>query len=237
MRGTKNNLNNRQKGRKKQPKNLGDHRIVLNNKNECETQSPYNYSNMNNAAQPWRVPFGTQIKYFDTNLSMTVVGNWTIVDITGMTQGPGVIQRIGNLVQLHEITLNFLIDAQNTDVFTAVRFAVVQWVPESDLVSITGGSVYETNNDVTSFANWDKTRNYRILKDVRIAMSGTSGGPTIAGYQTFSFDVPIRKAARTLTFNGATDACNKVYFMALGNSALAPFPNLTGRARLLFSDS
>jgi len=119
--------------------------------------------------------------------------------------------------------------------FTAVRFMVVQQLPNSGLLTFTMTNVMQISNDVNSFYNVDLASNFRILHDEVLAMSGVAASPTPSGYQSIYRKVNLKDAVKNLLFNNAATTCSgKVFFVALGNSLIAPFPNLIGYSRVYF---
>jgi hypothetical protein len=183
-----------------------------------------------------RIPRMIDPRYIDINLGMSVVSLWTLVDMTPVTQGVGDTQRLGRYTRLNRAELQFTIDAQNADVFTTVRFLVVQWVPQSSNQPFTMNEVLQLANDVNSFYNVDAGSGYKILHDEKLAMSGTITNPTISGFQTIYRRVNLRRANKNQLYAiGTVTSFNKLFFVAISNSNISPFPAIVGYSRVYFS--
>lgn len=213
-------------------------KVRIKNKNVDEHDESTNVK-LRDQIQPWTIPRGQTIKYIDTSISFAgVAATWGIVDISAIASGTGSSNKLGTVVDIIGLSLNFDLVALNSDIFTAVQWAVVQWTQESASLPPSGSLIFQTNNSPYSFSNWDNTRMYRILERRTLAMAGTSTNPTNSGYQWVSVNIDLSSAAKRMIFvSGSTSGTNKLYFFVISTSAIAPFPVMTGNARLVFSDA
>jgi len=220
------NKTNNNKRRNRQPRQLNT------------TSAPNTtHDQLANLQMPYRkIPKLLDPRYIDTNLGMSVTSVWTNVDITPVVQGAGDNNRTGRYTRLTNAELQFTVEAINADVFTAVRFLVVQWEPQSNNQVFTMSAVMQIINDVNSFYNVDASEGVRIIHDEKLTLTGTASVPTTSGYQTKVLKLNLSKAKRNQLYaQGTTSSFNKLFFVAISNSSVAPFPNIVGYSRVYFN--
>jgi len=184
-----------------------------------------------------RVPYMKSPRYIDVDISLnSVISNWSIVDMTPITQGAGNSNRVGPYARIMRVEVGFQMLAINADIFTATRFMIIQWLPQSNNQAFTMSEVMQTNNSLNSFTNFDASAGFSVLEDHKITQAGTPSAPTATGYLSYDFVVDLRRCMRNQLYaTNTTSSFGKLFFVAISNSSVAPFPSIQGISRTYFA--
>jgi hypothetical protein len=191
-----------------------------------------------NGYQPLRQPVGEELKFLDLPLqsfSVSSIGN--IIDLTPVTQGIGVSQRIGDSLKMQSLTLNYSSIMLNSDLNTTTRIIIFQWVNNSGL-SFPAPINLLQNVDVYGFYNWEASPLFRILDDFTVFQTGLATAPTDSGNQgQIGRTISLSAAHRMIKFTaGITSGADKIFMFALSDSLVAPFPLFNFRSRFVYYD-
>jgi hypothetical protein len=218
---------------------------INNKKNKNNGKKPQGRRPIVVSAQPWitntkltfpnaGIPRLVSPRYIIVSLNMNVLSLYTIIDLMPVNQGVGDNNRLGRYCRIKNIMLDFELSTQNADIFTNTRYLLVQWVPQSINQVITAASILQTPSDIHSPYNVDAAESYTILYDSKNAQSGTASVPTPTGYLNVlkKFNSGFHK--NQLYANATSSSFHKIYFMAISNSSLAPFPVIAGNSTINF---
>jgi hypothetical protein len=228
-------VQNRRK--KKGPRNGQSRNTIRQRRNQrnMNDESNHNITERKGLIMNAGIPRPMSPRYVYAQLDGNVVSSWTIVDITPIFPGSGDTNRTGRYVRLQDIHLLFSVNAQNADIFTNTRIVLFQWVPQSFNQPVNMGSVFETNNYIYSPYNVDAAESYTILWDTFAAQSGTGSNPTPSGNLVYN-KLFTRGFHRDQLYGAVTaGSFHKIYFAYLSNSALIPFPALSGVSTVRFN--
>jgi len=176
-----------------------------------------------------------EIKYFDQyQISTSVTAAGTITNISDITRGDDVTQRIGNQVTLKEIQfrVGMYINANATQ--TALRIMVIQDTFGTNAPSVS--DVLETAFLGSYYSEiaptyWDYRKRFRILKDDVTYLCKASSASGVAKQFTVKLGFNSQHIGSSTTFK------NQVYLLLVSNESNAlNLPVINIHSRLLFTD-
>lgn len=176
-----------------------------------------------------------EIKYFDQyQISTSVTAAGTITNISDITRGNDVTQRIGNQVTLKEIQfrVGMYINANATQ--TALRIVVIQDTFGTNAPSVSDvletaflGSYYSEIAPIY----WDYRKRFRILKDDVTYLCKSANTSGVAKQFTVKLGFNSQHIGSSTTFK------NQVYLLLVSNESNAlNLPVINIHSRLLFTD-
>jgi len=176
-----------------------------------------------------------EIKYFDQyQISTSVTAAGTITNISDITRGNDVTQRIGNQVTLKEIEfrVGMYINANATQ--TALRIVVIQDTFGTNAPSVSDiletaflGSYYSEVAPIY----WDYRKRFRILKDDVTYLCKSANTSGVAKHFTVKLGFNSQHIGSSTTFK------NQVYLLLVSNESNAlNLPVINIHSRLLFTD-
>jgi hypothetical protein len=192
------------------------------------------YTNTKPISFSTAIPRLVSPRYILTQLDGNCVSSWTIVDVTPILQGTGDTNRLGRYARVHQLEMHYSLNAQNADIFSRVRVVLVQWKPESGNQPFNMAEVFQTNNYIYSPYNIDAAGGYSFLYDESFAMSGTASAPTVSGCIIRRIRCNKGFQKNQLYASLTAQSFNKIFFCYLSDSALIPFPSLSGVGTVKF---
>lgn len=173
-------------------------------------------------------------KYFDQTIANNPTTSGNIANISDITRGNDVTQRVGNEVFLK--TIEFRISASlNTNVTkAAIRYIVMvdkmgynAPVPSDVLETALLGTVY---TDISPYV-WDYRKRFTILKDEVLSL--TKGGPN--EYVTRHFT--LRLGFNSYNIGAGTTFKNQIYILIVGaETNVLNLSTFQYNSRLIFTD-
>lgn len=176
-----------------------------------------------------------EVKYFDQyQISTSVPATGTLTNISDITRGDEVTQRIGNQVLLKEIQfrVGMYLNANATQ--TALRIIVLQDTFGTNAPAVSDvletaflGSYY---SEVAPYY-WDYRKRFRILKDEVTYLCKQSGKSGVAKQFTIKLGFNSQHIGASTTFK------NQVYLLLVSNESNAlNLPVINIHSRLLYTD-
>jgi len=186
-----------------------------------------------------RAKGGPVVKFFDNSLFNATIG--TIPTVQGLyapAQGAQVTQRVGDVAFLHKMYLTYTCNAANTDVFSALRVILFQWRPNNGLIAPVATDILQITADgIYAMYDWNFSDQYRILYDKLHTFAGTATNPATSCNQCVSQSISLASAFKKVNFSiGAVTCSNSIYFLAVSDSLVLPFPNLLLKSRITFEE-
>jgi len=181
---------------------------------------------------------GQGTKRFDVLGTIPVFSTPTITLLSGITQGPGVSQRVGDAVKLESLTLWWDAVTQNADIFSGTVFAIIQYLENSIVGPPTALILLEYPGNVLTPFNWSNSPLYRVLYQRGLFQSGTAAVPTNSGYQgDLGVTIPLNSAKPFIKYAPASiQGFGNIYLITYSNSLLAPTPSYDFISRLTYRD-
>ncbi len=179
------------------------------------------------------------VKFFDCNLTtVSPLTTGTITGLLGPAQGAAVNQRIGDIIYLQKMWINYTCDAANADVYSSLRVIVFQWHPNNGLIVPTASDILQlVSTSVYAMYDWNFADQYTILYDKLHSFAGLSTAPTASSNQCFGGQIDLSRASKQCNFSiGSTFSSNSIYLLAISDSAIIPTPNLTFVSRITFEE-
>lgn len=175
-----------------------------------------------------------ELKYFDQTIAINPVTTATLHNISDITRGDQVTQRIGNEVFLKNIEFRAsALLSPNTTNGTIRYFVFVDTMGynapvASDLLE---SALLGTNYTDISPMNWDYRKRFIIKKDEVISL--TKGGPN--EYWFKSFTIPLN--VKSFHIGAATTFKNQVYILIVGTETnVLNLSTFKYNSRLVFTD-
>lgn len=173
-------------------------------------------------------------KYFDQTIAVNPVTNGTIANISDITRGDEVTQRIGNQVFLKSIEFRTSASLNTNVTKAAIRYIVMidkmgYNAPVASDVLEVGllGSVY---TDISPYV-WDYKKRFTILRDEVLSL--TKGGPN--EYVTRHFTLKLN--VRSFHIGAATTFKNQIYILIVGaETNVLNLSTFQYNSRLVFTD-
>lgn len=173
-------------------------------------------------------------KYFDQSLALGAVVNGNIYNISDITRGDQVTQRIGNQVTLKKIDFRASFSI-NTNVDKAmIRYLLLVDKQGYNAPSVTdvlqSGLVGTTYTDISPY-EWDYRRRFKVLHDEVVAMNKNGSN----GYTFRQLSVKLNLES---TYIGAsTTFTNQIYLIVIGSETnILDISNFQYHSRIEFTD-
>jgi len=175
-----------------------------------------------------------ELKYFDQTIANNPTTAGNIANISDITRGQDVTQRIGNEVYLHRIEFRVSASLNPNVTKAAVRYIVlvdrmgynapaISDVLESGLL----GTVY---TDISPYV-WDYRKRFTVLKDEVLSL--TKGGPN--EYLTRHF--VLKLGFKSFNIGAATTFKNQLYILIVGaETNVLNLSTFQYNSRLIFTD-
>jgi hypothetical protein len=181
---------------------------------------------------------GQGTKRFDVLNNIPIFSTPTIQLVTGVTQGVGVTQRIGDAIKLESLTFWWDCSTQNADIFSGVVIVFFQYLENAIVGPPTAAVLLEYPGNVLSPFNWSNSPIYRVLYQRGLFQSGTASVPTSSGYQgDLGVNIPLNSAKPFVKYApGSIQGFGNIYLMVYSNSIIAPTPSFDYITRLTFRD-
>jgi len=196
---------------------------------------------------PRPLKFGVEPKFIDTlSLANSVGSGGTLFDLCLVPQGGAQSQRIGDFLQPLKCLFNFSLYTVNSDIVTTVRLIFIRWIVHTALSapSVVGILQNAGGSNVLSHFDFATQDNYVILSDRQYQQAGIPAAPTVSSnIGATGMNIPIKhmfekNVITEIEFNaGATTGSNKIFLLAISDSALVPFPILNFSNRLYYEDT
>jgi len=174
-------------------------------------------------------------KYFDQSLSGGITCTGGMTNISDVTRGVEVTQRIGNQITLKELQMRLYFDLNPNVETTAIRYLIVldkqgynapviSDVLESGLL---GGSY-------TSICPlyWDYMRRFRVLRDEVVTL--VKGGSNQCVQRNFTINL---KGIKSYHIGASTTFANQIYLVQVGNETnVLDISTMMYHSRLIYTD-
>jgi len=187
---------------------------------------------------PKRQGFGT-MKVYD--LALQTLAPTTTAIITPLfapAQGVALNNRVGDVVYLDQMDMNYTCDAANSDIYSNLRVMCIQWHNNSSLVAPTLATILQTVSDgIYGVLDYGYSDQFTVFWDERHSFSGTATNPTASSNQGAKMVFPAGTFKRKVIFNtGTTAGSNLPYMISFSDSAAAPSPNLIFKSRITYQE-
>jgi len=182
-----------------------------------------------------------ETKYFDVlSLGNAIGSGATTFLVDNIPQGVSQSHRIGDFVSIRKIILNYSIYTVNSDIVTTIRLVLFRWVPDNSLHTVVVGDILESpaSANTLSHYNFQLQDNYEVLWEKQFQQSGIPTAPTDrSNVGATGLIIPVGKHPDQEFQLGSNSGSNQLYFLAISDSALTPFPILNFSFRFYFEDS
>lgn len=173
-------------------------------------------------------------KYFDQSLSSGVTAVGLLYNISDITRGTDVTQRVGNQVTLKSIEFRLSFSLNSNVTKAAVRFLVVldKQGYNAPVVSdiLEPGLINTTYTDIAPY-HWDYRKRFDVKKDEVVSL--TKGGPQ--EYTTRHFVMPLNLQSQHI--GASTTFKNQLYLLVIGSELnIANISSFQYHSRLIFTD-
>lgn len=177
-----------------------------------------------------------QLKYYDIQVVGSVVALASYNILSTIPQGVAQSQRVGDKVRLVRASIHLNISTANSDVFNTVRLIWFRWIPNTASLTPGSGSILEnpTTQGVLSHYNYEGRKEYQILKDELLSMTGTGTNPTVNSNIVQRFNIPLNFDV-VYNVSATTGTCH-LYCLNMSDSAVTPYPELNYWCRLWYLD-
>lgn len=177
-----------------------------------------------------------ELKISDTTINTTIDNTGTLFDLTDMAQGVTEANRVGNKCAPKWIDVR--LSCLPADGRQIMRFVLFQWHADdgshapaaTDILQ--AGLVTSGTYAVYAGLNNDDRALFRVLADWSYAMT--------LGECDSNFTLVVKRvkaAMRQIEFNGTlTTGTEKLYLLAISDSAAVSHPSLTGVVRVHYAD-
>jgi len=180
-------------------------------------------------------------KYFDfLSLANSVGAGATLFALGGIPQGNTQSERIGDFVRVTKLVLNYSLYIVNSDIVTTIRIILFRWIPATQLVLPVVGDILEapSSSNVLSHFNFQTQDNYEVLWEKQFRASGTTTAPTVnSNFGATGLTLPVGKFPNQEYNLGGVFGTGQLYFLAISDSALTPFPIWNFSLRTYYEDT
>jgi hypothetical protein len=180
-------------------------------------------------------------KYFDfLSLANSIGAGATLFGVGGVPQGSAQSNRIGDFISVRRLYLNYSLYIANADIVTTVRIILFRWIPNSGLLLPTVAALLEapSSSNVLSHYNFQNQQNYEVMWEKQFRAVGTATNPTTASnFGATGLSLPVGRNPDQEYGLGATSGSNQLFFLAISDSALTPFPIWNYSLRTYYEDT
>jgi len=175
-----------------------------------------------------------ELKHFDQSLQLGAVVGGNIYNISDITRGTDVTQRVGNEVYLKEVRvrLSFSINSAVDKAMIRYIFLIDTMGANAPVVTdvLEAGLVGTSYTDICPYY-WDYRKRFRILKDEVVPLNKYSSN----GYTFRAFDLPLN--VKSYNIGAATTFKNHLYVLLIGSELnVLNISSVQYHTRLLFTD-
>lgn len=175
-----------------------------------------------------------ELKYFDQSLSFGAVVAGNIINISDVTRGTDVTQRIGNEIFLKEIQFRMSFSISPNVDKAAIRYIVLVDLQGYNAPVVTdvleAGLVGTTYTDIAPY-HWDYRKRFRILTDKVMNLVKYSEH----GYIQKRFTLPLN--IKSYNIGAGTTFKNQIYLLVIGSETnVLNISNFQYHSRLIFTD-
>jgi len=182
-----------------------------------------------------------ELKYFDVlSLANNIGAGATIFSIDAVPQGVGQSQRIGDFISTKKIILNYSLYCVNSDIVTTIRIILFRWRPSTALVNPLVGSILEAPSSANALShfNYQIQDNYDVLWEHQFRASGIPTAPnTSSNFGQTGLSLPVGRYGDQEFSLANTVGTNQLFFLALSDSSLTPFPIWNFSVRTYYEDT
>jgi hypothetical protein len=173
-------------------------------------------------------------KYFDQSLALGAVVNGNIYNISDITRGDQVTQRIGNQVTLKKIDFRASFSININVDKAMIRYLLLVDKQGYNAPSVTdvlqSGLVGTTYTDICPY-EWDYRRRFKVLHDEVVAMNKNGSN----GY-TFR-QLSIKLNLESTYIGASTTFTNQIYLIVIGSETnILDISNFQYHSRIEFTD-
>lgn len=226
--------NQANKGKKKTPpKRQKKQRVILN---EMHTDMINSCLITANGRQPNKRRGEGDLHYIDVKQTLSPTSSGTILSsLVPAPQGITVSSRIGDTVYLHDMFINYSLNAANSDVVSMTRVIIFQWHPTNALVAPVVNDILDTT-DIYSMYLFQFSAQFTILYDRLHFSSGTAASPASSANQGYFGRISLAKARKKIQYSkSSTLGANELFMLIISDSTIAPFPSYIGNTRVFFT--
>lgn len=173
-----------------------------------------------------RINQNSEQKHYDTTYGSAVSSTGITIQMTGVAQGDGDNQRIGDSIQFSELSFRMLFE--NIDNYNVLRMLVVQWHPNDavdpcEVTKVLNSASYLSN------LNWHRRSDYRVLYDNMFKVD--SDDPVAIK------KVVIKNKVRKVLYNeGTPTGHNQIFLIIISDSTTINHPQVNYHRRLTYYD-
>lgn len=178
-------------------------------------------------------------KYFDINVSGSMLATVSYNLLSSIPQGSAQSQRVGDTLWIKGVSFRYEIATANSDIFNLVRVIIFSWIPNTSSITPGSTSILESplTQVVQSFYNYEGRQDFCVFYDSIMAMTGTASAPTIGSLRHVEQHIAFSGKGYELQYNpGATTGTRQIYTLVMSDSAVSPNPAIDLWARLYYTD-
>jgi len=174
------------------------------------------------------------VKYFDQSLQLGAVTSGNLYNISDVTRGDEVTQRIGNEIFLKKIEFRISASLNSNVTKASIRYLILidKMGYNAPVVTdiLDAGLVGTSYSDIAPYY-WDYKRRFVIRRDVVLSL--TKGG--VNEYLARRFSIPLNLRANYI--GSATTFKNQVYLLIIGSETnVLNISSFQYHSRLHFTD-
>lgn len=173
-------------------------------------------------------------KYFDQTIAINPVVAGTLHNISDITRGTDVTQRLGNEVTLQKVEFRLSASLNPNITKAAIRYIIFidtmgyNAPAVSDMLEL--ALIGTTYTDISPYV-WDYRKRFRVLKDEVLSL--TQGGPNEYIAKQFS----IKLGIQSYNIGASTTFKNQLYILIIGaETNVLNLSTFQYNSRLLFTD-
>lgn len=156
-------------------------------------------------------------KYNVSSTGTTISTTFVATGLTGISQGDGLRQRVGDLVKPTFMRFKYYLNNTTTNIQLS-RIVILQWRPDSAVETPTASAIFQNQTDTQSDFVYDKQARakFRVLSDT---WHGTKPVAVNAVVPTRELRISLKSAGTIKYADTATTGKNHIYLVTLGSQA------------------
>lgn len=176
-------------------------------------------------------------KFFDTYATGSQTTTIGYSNLTPISLGTGLGQRVSNTIWVDHMECRLNIVAANADVYSNVRFFFFKFKQNTASVTPGSGSVIEDSGmwGVLSPLNFEGRAYYKLFWDQLVNLTGTATAPTTNSQHNYIRNINLGRSRIDYEV-AATTGVGHLYIGSFSDSAIAPSPVLTFEIRVWYFD-
>jgi len=182
-----------------------------------------------------------ELKYFDVlSLANNIGAGATIFSVDPVPVGAGQSQRVGDFISTKRIVLNYSLYCVNSDIVTSIRIILFRWRVSTAISAPVLNQILESPSsaNVLSHFNFEFQDNYDVLWDHQFRASGIPTAPTDkSNFGQTGLVLPVGRFCDQEFSIGTTTGTNQLFFLAISDSSLTPFPIWNFSVRTYYEDT